>query len=166
MARRSGQHSSLSGTALETAFVGQPIRVRLAQAAIFCAALVRGAAFGRTDRPSQNRSGESNEAISQRKIRAALASVCWPSLLRLSRAEPSHRRKKPLQPKASPPDAALNAYIARVHAENAAEVRTPGSIWIDDGLLTRLNTDVKATHVHDPISVVVVEASPPQPTER
>lgn len=60
--------------------------------------------------------------------------------------------------KSSPPDAALNAYISRVRAENAAEVRTPGSIWIDDGLLTRLNTDVKATHVHDPISVVVVEA--------
>ncbi len=60
--------------------------------------------------------------------------------------------------KSSPPDAALNAYIARVRAENAAEIRTPGSIWIDNGLLTRLSTDVKATHAHDPISVVVVEA--------
>lgn len=67
-------------------------------------------------------------------------------------------KKKAAAPKASPPDVALNAYIARVHAENAAEVRTPGSLWIDDGLLTRLNTDVKATHIHDPISVVVVEA--------
>jgi flagellar L-ring protein precursor FlgH len=67
-------------------------------------------------------------------------------------------KTKTSTPKSSPPDAALNAYIGRVRAENAAEVRTPGSIWIDDGLLTRLNTDVKATHVHDPISVVVVEA--------
>jgi flagellar L-ring protein FlgH len=67
-------------------------------------------------------------------------------------------KKKPTRPTSSPPDAALNAYIARVRAENAAEVRTPGSIWVDNGLLTRLNTDVKATHVHDPISVVVVEA--------
>lgn len=67
-------------------------------------------------------------------------------------------KKKTSAPKASPPDAALNAYIARVRAENAAEVRTPGSIWTDHGLLTRLNTDVKATHAHDPISVVVVEA--------
>lgn len=67
-------------------------------------------------------------------------------------------KKKTSDPKPSPPDAALNAYIARVRAENAAELRTPGSIWIADGLLTRLNTDVKATHVHDPISVVVVEA--------
>ena len=71
---------------------------------------------------------------------------------------PAQASKKKPTPKASPPDAALNAYIARVRAENAAEVRTPGSIWIDDGLLTRLNTDVKATHAHDPISVVVVEA--------
>ena len=71
---------------------------------------------------------------------------------------PAQASKKKTTPKASPPDAALNAYIARVRAENAAEMRTPGSIWIDDGLLTRLNTDVKATHAHDPISVVVVEA--------
>ncbi|HTV04977.1 MAG TPA: flagellar basal body L-ring protein FlgH [Acidobacteriaceae bacterium] len=67
-------------------------------------------------------------------------------------------RKKSPNAKLSPPEAALNAYIARVRAESAAQVRTPGSIWVDDGQLTRLNTDVKATHVHDPISVVVVEA--------
>jgi flagellar L-ring protein FlgH len=66
--------------------------------------------------------------------------------------------KKSSDAKLSPPDAALNAYIARVRAESAAEVRTPGSIWVDDGQLTRLNSDVKATQVHDPISVVVVEA--------
>ena len=71
---------------------------------------------------------------------------------------PAQAKKKTSSPKASPPDAALNAYSARVRAENAAEVRTPGSIWIDDGLLTRLNTDVKATHARDPISVVVVES--------
>lgn len=78
----------------------------------------------------------------------------FPLLLLPAQAAP----RKPFAPKPSPPDAALNAYIARVRSENAAEVRTPGSIWIDDGLLTRLNTDVKATHRHDPISVVVVEA--------
>lgn len=66
--------------------------------------------------------------------------------------------RKRSAPKASPPDAALNAYISRVRAESAAEVRTPGSIWIDNGALTRLSTDVKATHAHDPISVVVVES--------
>lgn len=73
-------------------------------------------------------------------------------------AVPAQAKKRPSAPDSSPPDAALNAYIARVRAESAAEARTPGSIWIDDGLLTRLNTDVKATHVNDPISVVVVES--------
>jgi flagellar L-ring protein precursor FlgH len=73
-------------------------------------------------------------------------------------AAPAEAKKKVFAHDASPPDAALNAYIARVRAESAAEARTPGSIWIDDGLLTRLNTDVKATHVNDPISVVVVES--------
>lgn len=71
---------------------------------------------------------------------------------------PAHARKRSATAKVSPPDAALNAYISRVRAESAAEVRTPGSIWIDNGALTRLNTDVKATHAHDPISVVVVES--------
>ncbi len=79
-------------------------------------------------------------------------------VLLLAASAQTASRKKQSPAKVSPPDAALNAYIARVRAENAAEVRTPGSIWIDDGLLTRLNTDVKATHLHDPISVVVVEA--------
>jgi flagellar L-ring protein precursor FlgH len=71
---------------------------------------------------------------------------------------PAEAKKKSPDRDSSPPDAALNAYIARVRAESAAEARTPGSIWIDDGQLTRLNTDVKATHKNDPISVVVVES--------
>jgi flagellar L-ring protein FlgH len=73
-------------------------------------------------------------------------------------AAPAEAKKKSSIRDSSPPDAALNAYIARVRAESAAEARTPGSIWIDDGQLTRLNTDVKATHENDPISVVVVES--------
>lgn len=73
-------------------------------------------------------------------------------------AAPAAAKKRSAPESSSPPDAALKAYIERVRAENAAEIRTPGSIWLDDGLLTRLSTDVKATHVHDPISVVVVES--------
>lgn len=76
----------------------------------------------------------------------------------VSFAIPAGAKKRSAPQPSSPPDAALKAYITRVRAENAAEVRTPGSIWLDDGRLTRLSTDVKATHVHDPISVVVVEA--------
>lgn len=79
-------------------------------------------------------------------------------VLTLFTVPPAGAKKRSAREASSPPDAALKAYIERVRAENAAEVRTPGSIWIDDGMLTRLSTDVKATHVHDPISVVVVEA--------
>jgi flagellar L-ring protein precursor FlgH len=92
---------------------------------------------------------------SSRKIPAVLATL----LLAFSALyAQTNTKKKLFEPKPSPPDAALNAYIARVRSEAAAEVRTPGSIWVDGGLLTRMNTDVRATRVHDPISVVVVEA--------
>ncbi len=58
----------------------------------------------------------------------------------------------------SPPDIALRKYIAQVEAESAAERRTPGSIWVSDGRLTRLYADERAMHVHDPVSVVVSES--------
>jgi flagellar L-ring protein precursor FlgH len=61
-------------------------------------------------------------------------------------------------PKLTPPDLALNAYIARVEAEHAAETRTPGAIWTPDGRLTRLSADVKASRLHDPIAIVVSES--------
>jgi flagellar L-ring protein precursor FlgH len=70
----------------------------------------------------------------------------------------TNSKKHPQEPKQTPPDAALTAYIARVRAESAAEVRTPGSIWVDSGRLTRLPTDVKAAHVHDSIAIVVSES--------
>ena len=67
--------------------------------------------------------------------------------------------KKQVQPpKPTPPDAALNAYIAHVRADSEAEVRTPGSIWTDTGRLTRLTSDVRAFRLHDPISIVVSES--------
>jgi flagellar L-ring protein precursor FlgH len=53
---------------------------------------------------------------------------------------------------------ALSQYIARVRAEKAAEVLTPGSIWSATGRLTNLVADVKATRAHDPIAVVVSES--------
>jgi flagellar L-ring protein precursor FlgH len=61
-------------------------------------------------------------------------------------------------PKPTPPDLALNDYIARVKAESAAEEHTPGAIWVPDGRLTRLSSDVKATRIHDPIAIVVSES--------
>jgi flagellar L-ring protein precursor FlgH len=60
--------------------------------------------------------------------------------------------------KATPPEEALKAYIARVRAQQAAEVRTPGSIWSAEGRLVRLGTDAKAVRLHDVVSVVVSES--------
>ncbi|MGC9157976.1 MAG: flagellar basal body L-ring protein FlgH [Terracidiphilus sp.] len=60
--------------------------------------------------------------------------------------------------KATPPELALDAYIKRVRAEHAAEVRTPGSIWCTEGRLVRLGTDAKAVRLHDVVSIVVSES--------
>jgi flagellar L-ring protein precursor FlgH len=60
--------------------------------------------------------------------------------------------------KSTPPEAALESYISRVRAQQAAEIRTPGSIWSPDGRLVRLATDAKAFRLHDVVSVVVTES--------
>jgi flagellar L-ring protein precursor FlgH len=61
-------------------------------------------------------------------------------------------------PKSTPPEQALDTYIERVRAQQAAEVRTEGSIWSPQGQLVRLGTDVKAYRPHDVVSVVVIES--------
>ncbi|HKF45769.1 MAG TPA: flagellar basal body L-ring protein FlgH [Terracidiphilus sp.] len=58
----------------------------------------------------------------------------------------------------TPPEASLTAYVERVRAQQAAEVRSPGSIWSPNGQLVRLGTDVKAFRLHDVVSVVVSES--------
>jgi len=58
----------------------------------------------------------------------------------------------------TPPETALRSYVERVRAQQAAEVRTPGSIWSPNGQLVRLGTDVKAFRIHDVVSVVVTES--------
>ncbi|MFZ0747227.1 MAG: flagellar basal body L-ring protein FlgH [Terracidiphilus sp.] len=60
--------------------------------------------------------------------------------------------------KATPPETALRSYIDRVRAQQAAEVKTPGSIWSAEGRLVRLGTDAKAMRLHDVVSVVVTES--------
>ena len=69
-------------------------------------------------------------------------------------------KKIPLLPQAkpTPPDAALHAYVDRVRAQQAAEVKTLGSIWSPEGRLVRLATDAKAARLHDVVSVVVTES--------
>ncbi len=58
----------------------------------------------------------------------------------------------------TPPEASLRDYIDRVRAEQAAQVRTPGSLWTPSGQLVRLGTDVKAFRLHDVVSIVVSES--------
>lgn len=57
----------------------------------------------------------------------------------------------------TPPATALEAYIQRVRAQQAAEIRTPGSIWSSEGRLVRLGTDAKAVRLHDVVAIVVTE---------
>jgi flagellar L-ring protein FlgH len=61
-------------------------------------------------------------------------------------------------PAKTPPEMALRSYIERVRAQQAAEVRTGGSIWNSEGRLVRLGTDAKAVRLHDVVSIVVVES--------
>ncbi len=69
------------------------------------------------------------------------------------------RKKKPVETgKLTPPETALASYVARVRAQQAAEVREPGSIWTPEGRLVRLGTDAKAVRLHDVVSIVVTES--------
>lgn len=67
------------------------------------------------------------------------------------------KKAKPPDAANTPPEAALHSYVERVRAQQAAEIRTPGSIWSSEGRLVRLGTDAKAMRLHDVVSVVVME---------
>jgi flagellar L-ring protein precursor FlgH len=62
-----------------------------------------------------------------------------------------------IEPKPNVAASSLSSYLERVRAENSNLQPAPGSIWIDSGRLTRINTDVRAMRPHDLISVVVSE---------
>ncbi len=76
----------------------------------------------------------------------------------LSSASAKKHNSAGVAAKPTPPETALETYIARVRAQQAAEVRTPGSIWSPDGRMVRLATDAKAFRIHDVVSVVVTES--------
>jgi flagellar L-ring protein precursor FlgH len=69
-------------------------------------------------------------------------------------------KKIPFVPaaKPTPPEEALRIYVERVRAQQAAEVKTLGSIWSPEGRLVRLGTDAKAVRLHDVVSIVVSES--------
>jgi flagellar L-ring protein precursor FlgH len=56
-----------------------------------------------------------------------------------------------------PAAASLEEYLRRVRADNSGAVATEGAIWTDQGRLTRMSTDVRASRPHDLIQVVVEE---------
>lgn len=87
--------------------------------------------------------------------------VCLGATLAGALVPPAAAKKKtkPADVLAStPPETALHAYIERVRAQQAAEVKTGGSIWSTEGRLVRLGTDAKAARLHDVVSIVVTES--------
>ncbi|HZP05925.1 MAG TPA: flagellar basal body L-ring protein FlgH [Terracidiphilus sp.] len=93
----------------------------------------------------------------------AVQALCCAALLATITMPPAPALPKKHNPlalgsKTTPPEAALQNYIGRVRAQQAAEVRTPGSIWTPDGQLVRLGTDSKAFRMHDVVSIVVTES--------
>ena len=52
----------------------------------------------------------------------------------------------------------LSSYLERVRAETRDASPSEGSIWVENGRLARLSTDVRAMRPHDLISVVVQES--------
>jgi flagellar L-ring protein precursor FlgH len=59
---------------------------------------------------------------------------------------------------ANPAATSLAAYVSKVRTDNAVDRPTAGSIWTENGRLTRISTDVHAMRPHDLISVVVSES--------
>ena len=84
----------------------------------------------------------------------ALASLVTASSL-LAQTNAIH---KVIDPKPNVAAASLSSYLERARAENSNIQATPGSLWTDNGRLTRMATDVRAMRPHDLISVVVSES--------
>jgi flagellar L-ring protein precursor FlgH len=90
-------------------------------------------------------------------IKVAVVS-CLSAVLAVPMPATSKAPKPQEAVKGTPPETALTAYIQRVRAQQAAEVRSPGSIWSTEGRLVRLGTDAKAVRLHDVVSIVVTES--------
>jgi flagellar L-ring protein precursor FlgH len=84
--------------------------------------------------------------------------ICLTATLAAPRLGSARKPKGAEALSATPPEAALGAYIQRVRAQQAAEVKTAGSIWSPAGRLVRLGTDAKAVRLHDVVSIVVTES--------
>ena len=147
----------LEARALRPAAVGAVFEARLA----IGGRVVRVVALGPGPRGAS--AGDGSEAMKAKRT------LRWPgrSFAVAAGADRRRRRRRRWQQeedargsrgKATPPEEALKAYIERVRAQQAAEVRTPGSIWSPEGRLVRLGTDAKAVRLHDVVSIVVSES--------
>lgn len=92
-------------------------------------------------------------------MNASLRSAWLICLMLFAVPAASAKKHLPLVPgsRPTPPESALRSYIERVRAQQAAEVRSEGSLWSSSGQLVRLATDVKAFRLHDVVSIVVSE---------
>jgi len=88
------------------------------------------------------------------KRRAAIVTVC----VLIGLATPLAAKKAKPAEHLNAPETALRAYVDRVRAQKAAEVKTTGSIWSPEGRLVRLGADAKAAHLYDVVSIVVTES--------
>ena len=73
-------------------------------------------------------------------------------------AQTTNAVHKTTEPKPNIAAASLTSYLERVRTDNSNVQASPGSIWTDNGRLTRMVTDVRAMRPHDLISVVVSES--------
>ena len=94
----------------------------------------------------------------RRILRGLLAFCAMVALVGPMFGHASAKKLSPAPAKTDPPELALKAYVDRVRAQQAAEVRTPGSIWSPEGRLVRLGTDAKAVRLHDVVAIVVIES--------
>jgi len=94
----------------------------------------------------------------RRNLRGLVALCAMVALVGPMFGHASAKKLSPAPAKTDPPELALKAYVDRVRAQQAAEVRTPGSIWSPEGRLVRLGTDAKAVRLHDVVAIVVIES--------
>jgi flagellar L-ring protein precursor FlgH len=87
-----------------------------------------------------------------------VAGLCSLLALPTSAGAKPVKQKSSEAAKSTPPADALRAYVERVREQQAAEVKTTGSIWSSEGRLVRLGTDAKAVRLHDVVSIVVTES--------
>lgn len=90
-----------------------------------------------------------------RYLRIAIAAFL---LSAISAGAQPHAHRTTVDPQSNVASASLASYLERVHADSSNVQAATGSIWTENGRLTRMTTDVRAMRPHDLISVVVSES--------